>query len=156
MQVHADPTLRIDGAKVFAVYGKGGIGKSTTSSNLSVAFAKLGKRVLQIGCDPKHDSTFTLTKQLCPTVIDVLESVDFHTLQRDVLEVTAFERPHDYAAHFKARYGPTIVTQGNARRNGKEAEFEAALDAFCDEWNRGTNERARFEMQYLVAVGTRR
>jgi light-independent protochlorophyllide reductase subunit L len=60
------------------VYGKGGIGKSTTSSNLSVAFSKLGKRVLQIGCDPKHDSTFTLTKKLMPTVIDVLESVDFH------------------------------------------------------------------------------
>jgi len=61
------------------VYGKGGIGKSTTSSNLSVAFSKLGKRVLQIGCDPKHDSTFTLTKQMMPTVIDVLESVEFHS-----------------------------------------------------------------------------
>ena len=78
VQVHLDPTLRIGTAKVFAVYGKGGIGKSTTSSNLSVAFSKLGKRVLQIGCDPKHDSTFTLTKRLVPTVIDVLESVDFH------------------------------------------------------------------------------
>ena len=64
---------------MFAVYGKGGIGKSTTSSNLSVAFSKLGKRVLQIGCDPKHDSTFTLTKRLVPTVIDVLETVDFHS-----------------------------------------------------------------------------
>ncbi|MCU0699898.1 MAG: ferredoxin:protochlorophyllide reductase (ATP-dependent) iron-sulfur ATP-binding protein [Myxococcaceae bacterium] len=44
----------------------------------SSAFSKLGKRVLQIGCDPKHDSTFTLTKRLQPTVIDVLEKVDFH------------------------------------------------------------------------------
>jgi light-independent protochlorophyllide reductase subunit L len=78
VQVHMDPDDKIDGAKVFAVYGKGGIGKSTTSSNLSVAFSKLGKRVLQIGCDPKHDSTFTLTKKLMPTVIDVLESVEFH------------------------------------------------------------------------------
>ena len=78
LQVHQDPALDIDGAKVFAVYGKGGIGKSTTSSNLSAAFSKLGKRVLQIGCDPKHDSTFTLTKRLVPTVIDVLEQVDFH------------------------------------------------------------------------------
>jgi light-independent protochlorophyllide reductase subunit L len=78
VQVQMDPKLKIGNAKVFAVYGKGGIGKSTTSSNLSVAFSKLGKRVLQIGCDPKHDSTFTLTKKLVPTVIDVLESVDFH------------------------------------------------------------------------------
>ena len=79
MQVELDPNINIGTAKVFAVYGKGGIGKSTTSSNLSVAFSKLGKRVLQIGCDPKHDSTFTLTKRLAPTVIDALESVQFHS-----------------------------------------------------------------------------
>ena len=78
LQVSLDPNIQIGTAKVFAVYGKGGIGKSTTSSNLSVAFSKLGKRVLQIGCDPKHDSTFTLTKRLVPTVIDILETVDFH------------------------------------------------------------------------------
>jgi len=78
VQVQLDASFKIGGAKVFSVYGKGGIGKSTTSSNLSVAFTKLGKRVLQIGCDPKHDSTFTLTKRLVPTVIDILESVDFH------------------------------------------------------------------------------
>jgi light-independent protochlorophyllide reductase subunit L len=79
VQVSLDPSVKIGNAKVFAIYGKGGIGKSTTSSNLSVAFSRLGKRVLQIGCDPKHDSTFTLTKKLMPTVIDVLESVDFHS-----------------------------------------------------------------------------
>ena len=79
MQVQLDPSVKIGNAKVFAIYGKGGIGKSTTSSNLSVAFSKLGKRVLQIGCDPKHDSTFTLTKKLVPTVIDILETVDFHS-----------------------------------------------------------------------------
>ena len=78
VQVHMDPSMKIEGAKVFSVYGKGGIGKSTTSSNLSAAFAQLGKRVLQIGCDPKHDSTFTLTGSLVPTVIDILKEVDFH------------------------------------------------------------------------------
>jgi light-independent protochlorophyllide reductase subunit L len=76
--VHADGAAKIEGASVFAIYGKGGIGKSTTSSNLSVAFSKLGKRVLQIGCDPKHDSTFTLTGRMIPTVIDVLDGVGFH------------------------------------------------------------------------------
>jgi light-independent protochlorophyllide reductase subunit L len=78
VQVRLDPVDRIGNAKVFAVYGKGGIGKSTTSSNISAAMSLLGKRVLQIGCDPKHDSTFTLTKKLMPTVIDVLEQVNFH------------------------------------------------------------------------------
>lgn len=43
-----------------AVYGKGGIGKSTMTSNLAAAFAYMGKRVIQIGCDPKADSTFNL------------------------------------------------------------------------------------------------
>ena len=75
VQVHQDPSMKIEGAKVFSVYGKGGIGKSTTSSNLSAAFSVLGKRVLQIGCDPKHDSTFTLTGRLVPTVIDILKEV---------------------------------------------------------------------------------
>jgi light-independent protochlorophyllide reductase subunit L len=66
VQVQLDPNLKIGTAKVFAVYGKGGIGKSTTSSQPRWPSRKLGKRVLQIGCDPKHDSTFTLTKKLCP------------------------------------------------------------------------------------------
>ncbi|QPH53448.1 ferredoxin:protochlorophyllide reductase (ATP-dependent) iron-sulfur ATP-binding protein [Pontivivens ytuae] len=87
VQVHQPASAKIEGAKVFAVYGKGGIGKSTTSSNLSVAFSKMGKRVLQIGCDPKHDSTFTLTGRLVPTVIDTLKDVDFHAEEL---------RPEDY------------------------------------------------------------
>ena len=43
-----------------AIYGKGGIGKSTCTANLAAAFAVLGKRVIQIGCDPKADSTINL------------------------------------------------------------------------------------------------
>ncbi len=87
VQVKSNIQMGIDGAQVFAIYGKGGIGKSTTSSNLSVAMSRIGKRVLQIGCDPKHDSTYTLTKRLVPTVIDALEAVDFHSEEL---------RPEDY------------------------------------------------------------
>jgi SAM-dependent methyltransferase len=83
------------------------------------------------------------------------DRVGFRTLERDVLEITAFERPHDYAEHFKARYGPTIAARANAQRNGREAELDDALNRFCDEWNRGTPDRARFEKEYLLAVGTR-
>ncbi|MEQ8412239.1 MAG: ferredoxin:protochlorophyllide reductase (ATP-dependent) iron-sulfur ATP-binding protein [Erythrobacter sp.] len=101
VQVQMDPRDEIKGAKVFAVYGKGGIGKSTTSSNLSAAFSKLGHRVLQIGCDPKHDSTFTLTKKLMPTVIDVLETVEFHSEEL---------RPDDYM--FEGYNGVMCVEAG--------------------------------------------
>lgn len=83
------------------------------------------------------------------------DRVDWRMLERDDLEVTAFEHPRDYGEHFKARYGPTIVARANAVKDGREAEFDAAVDGFCDEWNLGTAEDARFEQEYLVAVGTR-
>ena len=46
--------------KQIAIYGKGGIGKSTTTSNISAALAESGLKVMQFGCDPKADSTNTL------------------------------------------------------------------------------------------------
>ena len=102
VQVQQDPKNQIqEGALVIAVYGKGGIGKSTTSSNLSAAFSKLGKKVLQIGCDPKHDSTFTLTHKMVPTVIDILEEVDFHSEEL---------RPEDFM--FKGFNGVMCVESG--------------------------------------------
>jgi SAM-dependent methyltransferase len=84
------------------------------------------------------------------------DRVDFRTLERDVLDITAFERPRDYGEHFKERYGPTIVAQTNARNNDKEEEFIQAVNQFCDEWNLGTADEARFEQEYLIAVGTRK
>jgi ubiquinone/menaquinone biosynthesis C-methylase UbiE len=83
------------------------------------------------------------------------DRVDFGTLERESLEITAFEHPRDYGEHFKARYGPTIAARKNAATNGLEAEFDDALNRFCDEWNRGTDDHARFEKEYLVAVGRR-
>ena len=84
------------------------------------------------------------------------DRVEFHSVTREVLEITAFDRPRDYGEHFKAYYGPTKAARANAVRNGAEAEFDAALDAFCDEWSHGTSSPARFEKEYLLAVGTRR
>ena len=83
------------------------------------------------------------------------DRVDFSTLVREPLAVTAFERPQDWGAHFQAYYGPTIAARANAERNGRTREFDAALERFCDEWNRGTDEQAYFEQEYLLAVGTR-
>ena len=83
------------------------------------------------------------------------DRVDFQTVERGSLEVTAFERPGDYGEHFKAYYGPTIVARANAERDGRAEEFDEALSRFSDEWNLGTQEEARFEQEYLLAVGTR-
>lgn len=60
-----------------ALYGKGGIGKSTTSANISAAFSKKGLDVMQIGCDPKHDSTRMLMHgRWIPTVLDLMYQND--------------------------------------------------------------------------------
>ncbi|WP_041796112.1 nitrogenase iron protein [Pararhodospirillum photometricum] len=68
--------------KQIAIYGKGGIGKSTTTSNISAALAEAGYRVMQFGCDPKSDSTNTLRGgTYIPSVLDLLRAnarVDAH------------------------------------------------------------------------------
>jgi SAM-dependent methyltransferase len=83
------------------------------------------------------------------------DRVEWRTLERDDLVITAFEHPRDYGEHFKDRYGPTIVARANAEKDGRAEEFDKALDEFCEEWNKGTDDDARFEKEYLVAVGTR-
>jgi SAM-dependent methyltransferase len=84
------------------------------------------------------------------------ERVQWSTLERQDLTITAFQTGRDYGEHFKARYGPTIAARANAERNGRAEEFDEALDAFCDEWNQSEPDQpARFEKEYLVAVGTR-
>jgi nitrogenase iron protein NifH len=73
--------------KRIAVYGKGGIGKSTTVSNVSAALAARGLSVMQIGCDPKADSTRNLTDgRTIPTVLDVLREKDDLTLDDIVVK----------------------------------------------------------------------
>ena len=61
--------------KQIAIYGKGGIGKSTTTSNISAALSKMGYKVMQFGCDPKRDSTNTLRDgKYIPTILDTLRA----------------------------------------------------------------------------------
>ncbi len=60
--------------KKICIYGKGGIGKSTTVSNVAAAMAEMGLRVAVVGCDPKADSTRSLTGKKIPTVLDLLRN----------------------------------------------------------------------------------
>ena len=81
--------------------------------------------------------------------------VELGRLERATLEITAFPQARGYAEHFKAKYGPAIAARKNAEKEGRGDEFDAALDRFCDEWDRGEPGAARFEKEYLIAVGTR-
>ena len=74
--------------KKIAIYGKGGIGKSTVTGNLAVAFAQTGYRVLQIGCDPKADSTMNIVgEQGIESVMDVLRGGNIHPALDDICKV---------------------------------------------------------------------
>ena len=82
--------------------------------------------------------------------------VEWGTLDRDTLAVTSLPGQDDCARLFITSYGPTIAARANAVRNGREQEFDATLETFCAEWDRGTPGAARYEMEYLIAVGERR
>lgn len=117
-----------------AIYGKGGIGKSTTASNLSASLSILGYKVMQIGCDPKSDSVKNLMKGIrIPTVLDKIREKgnDPITLEDIVFEgfngvlcveaggptpgigcagrgiITAFEKLDELGA--KQKYRPDVI-----------------------------------------------
>jgi len=70
--------------KQIALYGKGGIGKSTTSANLSAALTDKGLDILQIGCDPKRDSTrMLLNGRWIPTVLDTIRNRDISDIKAE-------------------------------------------------------------------------
>ena len=81
--------------------------------------------------------------------------VEFHTLERDVLEITAFERPRDYGEHFKAYYGPTIAARANAARERPRGRVRRGARPLLRRVGPRRADRARFEKEYLLAVGTR-
>lgn len=71
--------------KKIAIYGKGGIGKSTTTSNLAAALASRGMKVMQIGCDPKADSTKNLLDgRQIPTVLDQIKDMEDQVALEDI------------------------------------------------------------------------
>ncbi|MGD6980941.1 MULTISPECIES: class I SAM-dependent methyltransferase [Citricoccus] len=84
------------------------------------------------------------------------DRVAVDSASRGILEVTAFGTPREFAEHFKASYGPTITVRKNAEREGRAEEFDQAFQAFFDEANVGTEDQARFEIEYLLTVATRR
>ena len=109
----------------FAIYGKGGIGKSTTCTALSCAFAQMGMKVMQIGCDPKADSTLYLHgAQRIETMLDVLRKKRDKAQLSDLLHI-------GYKGIICAEAGGPTPGLGCAGR-GIAAAFEALeeRDAF--------------------------
>lgn len=100
-----------------ALYGKGGIGKSTVSANLSAALADLKKRVLQVGCDPKHDSTRLLLGGAgIPTVLDYMRETPLEAQQ---LEALVFEG-----------YGGTACVEAGGPKPGIGCAGRGILSSF--------------------------
>jgi Nitrogenase subunit NifH (ATPase) len=100
-----------------ALYGKGGIGKSTVSANLSAALANLKKRVLQVGCDPKHDSTrLLLGGAVIPTVLDYMRETPQEAQQ---LEALVFEG-----------YGGTACVEAGGPKPGIGCAGRGILSSF--------------------------
>jgi len=81
------------------------------------------------------------------------DRVELETVEKGLLEVTAFASPDDFGEHFKQRYGPTIAARANAEKDGRAEEFDRVLSDFCSEWNRGSDGGAVFQMEYLLTVG---
>lgn len=100
-----------------AIYGKGGIGKSTTTSNLAAAFARLGKKVIQIGCDPKADSTINLLHG--DSVIPVMDYMRIHD-----------EEPHKLEQIVKEGFGGVLCIETGGPTPGLGCAGRGILTTF--------------------------
>lgn len=109
-----------------AIYGKGGIGKSTTTANLSAALADAGYNVMQVGCDPKQDSTMNLVGgQVVPGILDAIRDKGEANVR---LEDCCFE---GYGGVVVAEAGGPEPGVGCAGRGVISAlQFLERLDAF--------------------------
>ncbi len=109
-----------------AIYGKGGIGKSTTTANLSASLAEAGYNVMQVGCDPKQDSTMNLVGgQVVPGILDAIRDKGEANVR---LEDCCFE---GYGGVVVAEAGGPEPGVGCAGRGVISAlQFLERLDAF--------------------------
>jgi nitrogenase iron protein NifH len=114
-----------------AVYGKGGIGKSTTVANLAALYGVAGQKVLLVGCDPKHDTSYRITSvRPVPTVLGTLQQKNIHDI-----------RPADFLV--KGRHGITCVEAGGpepgvgcaGRGLSKMFELFDSMDILAGDWD---------------------
>ena len=104
-----------------AIYGKGGIGKSTTTSNLSAALALKGYKVMQVGCDPKSDSTKNLMEgKRIPTVLEQLKAKG--EADAKILLAQAMEKQYQVDAE-----GTRAVNEANNVLSSEQIEMQIRL-----------------------------
>ncbi len=107
-----------------AIYGKGGIGKSMTSSHITYALAEKGLRVMHVGCDPKHDSTrLLLDGRMTPAILDILKKKDFKLdeIQLDDVVFEGTSNPHLKGKIFCAESGGPEPGSGCSGKGVTEA-----------------------------------
>jgi nitrogenase iron protein NifH len=97
-----------------AVYGTGGIGKSTVCTNVSAALVGMGERVFQIGCDPKHDSIANLCGGLKPTLLDEIQKQGVRGMNAALLKQLIFPGVNHNGHLFGAECGGPVPGKGCA------------------------------------------
>ena len=123
-----------------AIYGKGGIGKSMTSSHITYALADKGLRVMHVGCDPKHDSTrLLLDGRMTPAILDILKKKEFrlNEIQLDEVVFESTSNPYLTGKIFCAESGGPEPGSGCSGKGVTEAmKTLAALKAAGDTQSR--------------------
>lgn len=118
-----------------ALYGKGGIGKSTVACHLSWVFAEQGMKVLQVGCSPKNDSTNQLLEGFPPTILDVLRTKDFDydaVIMDDIVTGSAISFSGGGAVYCAESGGPEPGVGCGGKGVVEAIETLTRLDVFSD------------------------